>query len=41
MREAFSRTAQILRDLAAKIKDEGLKEGFLAAPQVRCVLEHD
>ncbi len=39
--EAFSRAAQILRDLAAKIKDEGLREGFLAESQVRRVLGHD
>jgi tetratricopeptide (TPR) repeat protein len=38
-REAFFRAAQILRALAAKIKDEGLRESFLAAPQVRRVLE--
>jgi predicted ATPase/DNA-binding SARP family transcriptional activator len=38
-RQAFSRAAQTLRDLAAKIEDEGLKEGFLAAPKVRRVLE--
>jgi tetratricopeptide (TPR) repeat protein len=40
-REAFFRAAQTLRDLAAKIKDEGLREGFLAASQVRRVLGHD
>ena len=40
-REAFFRAAQILRDLAAKIKDEGLRESFLAAPRVRRVLGHD
>jgi tetratricopeptide (TPR) repeat protein len=39
-REAFSRAAQILKDLAARIKDAGLREGFLAAPRVRRVLEH-
>jgi tetratricopeptide (TPR) repeat protein len=38
--QAFSRAAQTLRDLAAKIKDEGLREGFLAAPKARRVLEH-
>ncbi|CAA9455735.1 MAG: hypothetical protein AVDCRST_MAG58-1447 [uncultured Rubrobacteraceae bacterium] len=38
--QAFSRAAQILKDLAARIKDEGLREGFLAAPRVRRVLEH-
>ena len=37
-REAFSQAAQILRMLAHKIEDEKLKEGFLAASQVRCVL---
>ena len=39
-REAFSRAAQILRTLAQKIEDEKLREGFLAAPQVRRVLRH-
>jgi tetratricopeptide (TPR) repeat protein len=39
-REAFVRAAQTLRDLAARIKDERLREGFLAAPRVRRVLEH-
>ena len=39
-RQAFSRAAQILEDLAARIKDKGLREGFLAAPRVRRVLEH-
>jgi DNA-binding SARP family transcriptional activator/tetratricopeptide (TPR) repeat protein len=38
--QAFSRAAQNLKDLAAKIKDAGLREGFLAAPRVRRVLEH-
>jgi hypothetical protein len=38
--QAFSRAAQTLKDLAAKIKDEGLKEGFLAAPRVRRVLDY-
>ncbi len=38
--QAYSRAAQILRDLAAKIEDEGLREGFLAAPRVCRVLEH-
>jgi tetratricopeptide (TPR) repeat protein len=38
--QAFSQAAQTLSDLAAKIKDEGLREGFLAAPRVRRVLEH-
>jgi tetratricopeptide (TPR) repeat protein len=38
--QAFYRAAQTLRDLAAKIKDEKLKEGFLAAPRIRRVLEH-
>jgi tetratricopeptide (TPR) repeat protein len=37
---AFSRAAQTLRDLAARINDAGLREGFLAAPRVRRVLEH-
>jgi chemotaxis protein histidine kinase CheA len=37
---AFSRAAQTLRDLAAKINDARLREGFLAAPRVRRVLEH-
>jgi tetratricopeptide (TPR) repeat protein len=39
--QAFSRAAQTLRDLAAKIKDEGLREGFLAAPKVRRVLARE
>jgi DNA-binding SARP family transcriptional activator/predicted ATPase len=38
--EAFFRAGQILKDLAARIKDAGLREGFLAAPRVRRVLEH-
>jgi hypothetical protein len=38
--QAFSRAEQILKDLAARIKDAGLREGFLAAPRVRRVLEH-
>jgi tetratricopeptide (TPR) repeat protein len=38
--KAFSRAAQILKDLAARIEDAGLREGFLAAPRVRRVLEH-
>ena len=38
-RQAFSRAARTLKDLAARIKDEGLREGFLAAPRVRRVLE--
>jgi tetratricopeptide (TPR) repeat protein len=37
---AFSRAAQILKDLAARIEEAGLREGFLAAPRVRRVLEH-
>ena len=37
-REAFSRAAQTLRGLATKIKDEGLRDGFLSAPRVRSVL---
>ncbi len=40
-REAYSRAAQTLRDLAAKIEDEGLREGFLSAPRVRRLLERD
>ncbi len=39
-REAFSRAAQTLRDLAAKIKDERLRESFLSAPRARRVLGH-
>jgi len=38
-REAFSRAAHTLRMLAQKIGDEELREGFLAAPQARRVLE--
>jgi tetratricopeptide (TPR) repeat protein len=37
-REAFSLAAQTLRELARKIGDEELREGFLSAPQVRRVL---
>lgn len=40
-REEYSRTAEILRYLAAKIGDEELKETFLAAPRVCRVLVHD
>jgi DNA-binding SARP family transcriptional activator/tetratricopeptide (TPR) repeat protein len=39
-REAFSGAAQTLRMLAAKIEEAGLREGFLAAPRVRRVLEY-
>ena len=38
-RGAFSRAAQTLRDLAAEIENEDLREGFLAAPRVRRVLD--
>jgi hypothetical protein len=38
--QAFSRAVQILKDLAARIEDVGLREGFLAATRVRRVLEH-
>jgi hypothetical protein len=38
-REAFSLAAQTLRELAQNIEDEGLREGFLSAPQARRVLE--
>ena len=38
---AFSRAAQTLRELAQKIGDEELREGFLTAPQVRRVLVRD
>jgi Flp pilus assembly protein TadD len=37
-REAFSIAAQTLRMLAGKIRDEGLRERFLSAPQARRVL---
>src|ERR671932_657270 len=37
-REALSGAAQTLRMLAARIKDEGLREGFVAAPKVRRML---
>jgi DNA-binding SARP family transcriptional activator/tetratricopeptide (TPR) repeat protein len=40
-RAMFSRAVQTLRRLAEKIGDEKLKKGFLAAPQVRCVLERN
>jgi tetratricopeptide (TPR) repeat protein len=39
-REAFSIAAQTLRMLAQKIADEGLRERYLSAPQVRRVLEY-
>ena len=39
-REVYSRAAQTLRTLAGKIKDKGLREGFLSAPRVRRVLGH-
>ena len=39
-RAAYSRAAQTLRMLARKIGDEELREGFLSARQVRCVLGH-
>ncbi len=39
--QAFSRAVQTLRDLAAKIKDEELREGFLAAPKVHRVLARE
>jgi DNA-binding SARP family transcriptional activator len=38
-RAAFSLAAQNLRELAGKIGDEELREGFLSAPQARRVLE--
>jgi hypothetical protein len=38
-RAAFSRAAWTLRELAGKIGDEELREGFLSAPQARRVLE--
>ena len=37
-RGAFGRAARTLRDLAAKIEDEDLRENFLSASQVRRVL---
>ena len=40
-REAFSRAAQTLRELARKIGDEELREGFLSASQVRRVLRRN
>jgi tetratricopeptide (TPR) repeat protein len=40
-REAFSGAAQTLRMLAARIKDEGLREGFVAAPKVRRMLARE
>ena len=36
---AISLADQTLRMLAQRIRDEGLWEGFLSAPQVRSVLE--
>jgi tetratricopeptide (TPR) repeat protein len=38
--EAFTLTAQTLREIAQKIADAELKERFLSAPQARRVLEH-
>ena len=38
--EAFTLTAQTLREIAQKIADEELRERFLSAPQARRVLEH-
>jgi tetratricopeptide (TPR) repeat protein len=38
--EAFSLAAQTLSELAQKIRDEDLREGFLSAPRVRGVLGH-
>jgi tetratricopeptide (TPR) repeat protein len=38
--QAFFRAAQTLKDLVAKIEDKWLREGFLAAPRVRRVLEY-
>ena len=40
LEEVFSRAAQALRDLTAKIRDERHREGVLVAPRVRRVLEH-
>ncbi|HEY6714339.1 MAG TPA: hypothetical protein VI055_18985, partial [Rubrobacter sp.] len=37
---AYSLAAQTLRELAQKIRDEDLREGFLSAPLVRRVLGH-
>jgi tetratricopeptide (TPR) repeat protein len=39
-RKVFSGAAQTLRNLAEKIGDEKLREGFLSAPRVRRVLGH-
>ena len=39
-RKAYSGTAQTLRMFAGQIGDEEIREGFLSAPQVRCVLGH-
>ena len=38
--KAYSLAAQTLRELAQKIENEELREGFLSAPQVRRVLGH-
>ena len=38
--KAYSLAAQTLRELAQKIRDEDLREGFLSAPLVRGVLGH-
>jgi tetratricopeptide (TPR) repeat protein len=37
--KAYSLAAQTLRELAQKIENEELREGFLSAPQARHVLE--
>ena len=38
-RQAFSGAAEVVRQLAVKIRDKELREDFLSAPQVRRVLE--
>ena len=37
-RRAFAAAAETLRRLAARTRDEGLREGFLSAPQICDVL---
>ena len=39
--QAFGRAAVVIRRLAANMKDENLREGFLSAPQTRRVLDMD
>ncbi|MDQ2902017.1 MAG: AAA family ATPase [Chloroflexota bacterium] len=38
--QAYTRAATVVQELASKVVDEAMRTGFLAAPQVRHVLEH-